>query len=116
MPNHNEIEAGGGDDGGAERGRQSSVLLCVFHGNGGYPAEEDHARRVLVVGREYEITTITMHSSVTYIGLKGERHTWNTALFHVDHDELVRRVYSHNEIGMARRPDDGGQTETENTQ
>jgi len=67
------------------KGRRSSAsCYAIFHGAGGYPNEQERARKVFRVGGQYRITEGTMGQSSTSITLEGVEGEWNSVLFHYD--------------------------------
>lgn len=72
-------------------------LFCVFHGCNGYDSERERANAKLVVGKQYRVTDVEMHSAVTYITLEGERTSFNSVMFDVDHDALYRWAFPQND-------------------
>lgn len=67
------------------------ILKTVFTGTGGYPSELARACEVLTVGKEYEIETVNIGSSISYLKLKGFEGSFNTVQFDIDFDILLKR-------------------------
>lgn len=61
---------------------------ATFHGNGGYPSEQQRAAGWFVAGETYKVTggrVGRFRTTLTFDGVPGE---WNSVLFDYDHDQL----------------------------
>lgn len=72
------------------------LLFCIFHGRNGYDSDRETANRLLVIGKQYRVIAVSMSSSMTYITLEGERRSFNSVMFDVDHDALIRWAFPEN--------------------
>jgi hypothetical protein len=88
MPKNQTESKPARDEQPSDEGLSSSGLFCVFHGRGGYDCERESANKDLEVGKQYQVVDVEMHASVTYITLEGWKHSYNTAMFDVDHGDL----------------------------
>jgi hypothetical protein len=53
----------------------------MFHGIGGYPADQEQAHSMLEVGETYTLASISVGGWVSYLRLEGIRGSFNTVLF-----------------------------------
>ena len=70
-----------------------ALFKLKFTGSGGYPMEQESAKKLLVVGRSYGVTSVDVGGWVTYLTLEGFEKTFNSCLFE-DSDELQEAISS----------------------
>lgn len=69
------------------------LFKLKFTGDAGYPMEQESARKLLVVGRSYGVTSVDVGGWVTHLTLDGFKETFNSCLFE-DTDELQEAISS----------------------
>ena len=53
----------------------------VFHGVGGYPADQEQALSKLTVGETYTVQSISVGNWISYLRLEESPYSFNTVLF-----------------------------------
>lgn len=69
------------------------LFKLKFTGSGGYQMEQEYAKKLLVVGSSYGVTSVEVGGWVTYLTLEGFEKTFNSCLFE-DSDELQEAISS----------------------
>jgi hypothetical protein len=64
-------------------------LTTRFHGNSGYDAEKEQARKIFTEGETYIITRVEIFSSTTELNLQGIAGPWNSTLFDVAWSDIL---------------------------
>ncbi|WP_411825469.1 hypothetical protein [Luteolibacter sp. AS25] len=70
----------------------STGLFCVFHGEGGWDTEREHAKKHLKVDQRYRVRFVEMGQSETSLHLEGVPYKWGSGMFDVNFDKLRKMV------------------------
>jgi hypothetical protein len=82
---------------------KAKTCWAVFHGRGGYPAENMRARSTLELGKRYRVTGGRMSQCSTSLELSGVRGLWNSVMFRVTGKFPIENPYSASDVGAAER-------------
>lgn len=75
-----------------------NIVAKLINVTGGYEVDRDNAKKYLILGNQYEVERIDIHSSCTDVYLKGVNAKFNSVNFEFYKDGRLHCIFSDPEI------------------